>query len=96
MRLASEQQVAGDVERLAQRDLLPDDGYALPLGGPQAACQRHAAECDRAGTRGKVAGDAAHDCRLTGPRFTAERDDLAGLHAQVDVLECDDGPEADA
>jgi hypothetical protein len=95
-RLAAEQQVAGDIQRLAELKLLPDDRDTLALGGAEVATERLATQRDHPRTGSEVPAQTPDQRRLAGPRLTGDGDHLAGAHLEIDPLEGGHGPEVDA
>ncbi len=81
--LPAEQQVRGDIQVVAEGEVLPDDADATAGNGERADRQRAACEQDLAACRGDVTGDAPHQGGLACPVLPGQGDDLSGHYLQV-------------
>ena len=91
-RLAAEQEVAGDVDRVAERQVLIDhlDPLAAGIGG-RGEADFAAVEKDPAGIGNDGAGEDLAQGRLAGAVVADEAEDLAGAQHEVDAIERLDG-----
>ena len=86
VRLAAQEHVAGDVERVDELEHLMDHGDAETrrVGG-RVDSRTNAVEPNRPAVRLVDAGQHLHQRRLAGPVLADERDDLAAMDVEVDV-----------
>jgi hypothetical protein len=85
--LIAEHHVRGDVQVVAQRQVLPDDADAEPGGGDRIRRHRPAAQPDRARDGCEVAADRADQRGLPGPVLPGDRHDLPGAHREIDSVQ---------
>ena len=92
----AEHDVGGDVQVVAQGQVLPD--HRDPLLDRRGLVGRHAPTREEhlAAGRDHFAGDAADQGGLARAVLASQRDELTGLHAEVDVLQGAEPAEADA
>jgi hypothetical protein len=81
--LPAEHQVRGDVQVVAQGQVLPEHADALAGDRDRIGRQRRALDQDLAARRGDVAADAADQCCLASPVLAGQRDDLARPDCEV-------------
>ena len=94
--LAGEVEVARDVERRDDRQLLVD-GLDAGLAGVLRLLEVHRLPVHRdlAGVGDVRAGEALDEGRLAGAVVTDDREDLTGVEVEVDPVEADDAAEGD-
>ena len=85
--LAAEQQVRGDVQVVAEGQVLPDDGDAPACRRGRPRMHRPAVQRDHARGRGDVPGDAAHQGGLAGAVLTREGNQFARPHLELDAFQ---------
>ena len=86
-RLAAEQHVGRDVQVLAQGQVLPDHGHALPGRGGRVRGDPAAGDVDLTLAGGDVPGDAAHQRGLAGAVLAGQRDQLARADGQAHAVQ---------
>ncbi len=86
-RFPAEQHVGGDVEVLAQRQVLPDHGDTLPGGGGWVAGDPVAGDVHLTLAGHDVPGDAAHQRGLARAVLARQGDQLAGTDGQVHAVQ---------
>ncbi len=90
VRLASEEDVAGNVERVDDLELLVDDADAEAGGiGRAVHHDRRTVDGDVARVRPMDPGQDLHQRRLAGAILPDEPDDLSGGDVEVDAIESD-------
>ena len=91
--LAPEQDVRGDVQVVAERQILPDHRDPAPQHRRRVGGHRPAGQEYLPGGGRHVTGYAAHERGLARPVLTGQRHQLARPEAQVDVVERPQRPE---
>ena len=90
-RLAAEEHVAGDVQRVDELELLVDDRDAEPRGIDRPVHDnRRAVDANLARVGAMDAGQDLHQRRLAGAVLADERHDLPGRQLEVHAVERDD------
>ena len=91
--LPPEQHVRGDVQVVAERQVLPDHRDPAPQHRRRVGGHRPASQEYLPGSGRHVTGDAAHQRGLARPVLTGQRHQLARPEAQVDVVQRPQRPE---
>ena len=85
--LVAEEKVRRDVEVLAEREVLPDDGNPEIGDGIRRGHDRDSVDRDRAVRRGHVTDETPHERGLSRSVLTGERHNFADPDVEVDVVE---------
>ena len=93
--LPAEQQVRGDIQVLAEREVLPDDRDPLARDRQRNMRNGLAIEHDLPARRPHVTRDAAHQGGLARPVLPSQGDKLARPDREVDAVQCPDRAEPD-
>src|SRR5215471_7839829 len=84
--LPAQQQIRGNVQVVAERQVLPDNGDSLARGGRRVACNPAIEHYFPAGWP-YVTRDAAHQSGLARPVLPGEGDKLAAPDREIDTVE---------